>query len=95
MKKIIKYEKLKKFIEEVFIKAWASLEDAKIVTDVLIESDLRWIKSHWINRMQRYLTDIENHLNSKPQDKDLYLQKHTDSSQRVIWCTTKYYCRFF
>lgn len=62
MKNIIKYDVLKKFIEDVFIKAWTSIEDAKIVTEVLIESDLRWIESHWINRILRYLTDIKKEI---------------------------------
>lgn len=59
MKNKIEYKKLKTFIEKVFIKAWASKSDAKLVCDVLLESDLKWIESHWINRLQRYLTDIK------------------------------------
>jgi len=36
-----------------------------------------------------FLPDIEKHLNSKPQDKDLYLQRHRDNNIR--WQNSEYY----
>ena len=36
-----------------------------------------------------FLYDIENHLNSKPQDKDLYLQKHRN--EKIRWQNSEYY----
>jgi len=36
-----------------------------------------------------FLDDIENHLNSKPQDKDLYLQKHRND--KIQWQNSEYY----
>lgn len=36
-----------------------------------------------------FLNDIEKHLNSKPQDKDLYLQKHRND--KIKWQNSEYY----
>jgi hypothetical protein len=36
-----------------------------------------------------FLSDIEKHLNSKPQDKDLYLQKHRNNN--IKWQNSEYY----
>ena len=46
--------------------------------------------THILKVTGRYFLDgIENHLNSKPQDKDLYLQKHRDNN--IMWQNSEYY----
>lgn len=46
--------------------------------------------THILKVTARYfLSDIEKHLNSKPQDKDLYLQKHRND--KIRWQNSEYY----
>lgn len=46
--------------------------------------------SHILKVTGRYFLDgIENHLNSKPQDKDLYLQHHRN--EKIQWQNSEYY----
>lgn len=46
--------------------------------------------SHILKVTGRYFLDgIENHLNSKPQDKDLYLQYHRN--EKIQWQNSEYY----
>ncbi|MDD2487793.1 MAG: Ldh family oxidoreductase [Candidatus Gracilibacteria bacterium] len=59
MKKKIQSEKIKDFCERVFGKIGLNHEDSKLVTDVLVESDLRGITSHGINRFNRYIKAIK------------------------------------
>lgn len=49
---------LKKFMKDVFIGLGVPKEDAKIITDVLITSDLRGIDSHGIQRCKMYYDRI-------------------------------------
>lgn len=52
------YEKLKKFCEDAFKKFGYSHEEAHIITDVLLLSDLFGIESHGTQRLVRYYKDI-------------------------------------
>ena len=52
-------EKLCAFMKEVFVKVGVPPEDAGICSDVLIQSDLRGIESHGINRLKMYVDRIE------------------------------------
>lgn len=58
MKKI-KYSILKKFVKEIFESENINSVDAELIAEVLIESDVCWINSHWINRINRYLKAIQ------------------------------------
>ena len=55
-----KYEALKNFSHEVFQKMGYSKEEAEIITDVLLTSDLYGIESHGMQRMVRYYKSIKN-----------------------------------
>jgi LDH2 family malate/lactate/ureidoglycolate dehydrogenase len=50
---------LKKFIKEVFQKLGVPIEDAEIISDVIISSDLRGIDSHGIQRCKMYYDRIK------------------------------------
>lgn len=50
----LKVEMLKNFISDVFMALKVPEKDAKIVTDVLITSDLRGITSHGVQRLKYY-----------------------------------------
>lgn len=52
-------EALKSFMLQAFIKSGIPQDDAKIVVDVLIASDLRGIESHGIGRLAMYLERIK------------------------------------
>jgi L-2-hydroxycarboxylate dehydrogenase (NAD+) len=54
----IKYEKMKCITENVFLKFGYSQEDSKIVADVILESDLRGIESHGVQRLNWYYKHI-------------------------------------
>ena len=56
------YEQLKTFSEDAFVKFGFSKEDAKIITDVLLASDLYGIDSHGMQRLVRYHKSIESGL---------------------------------
>lgn len=56
----VKVSDLEKFVTECFEKSGMSNEDAKITTDVLIESDKRGIASHGVARLKRYTDGIKN-----------------------------------
>ncbi|MBQ3866259.1 MAG: Ldh family oxidoreductase, partial [Clostridia bacterium] len=53
------YEKLKKFCDDAFEKFGFSKEEAGIITDVLLLSDLFGIESHGTQRLVRYHKSIE------------------------------------
>ena len=55
-----KYEALKNFSHEVFQKMGYKKEEAEIITDVLLTSDLYGIESHGMQRMVRYYKSIKN-----------------------------------
>ncbi|MDP4133638.1 MAG: Ldh family oxidoreductase [Bacillota bacterium] len=57
-----KYESLKSFCEDAFCKLGFSTEDSKIITDVLLLSDLYGIESHGMQRLVRYHKGIEKGL---------------------------------
>lgn len=64
------YEQLKTFSEDAFVKFGFSKEDAEIITDVLLTSDLYGIDSHGMQRLVRYHKSIETGLidiKSKPE----------------------------
>ncbi len=52
-------EALKSFMMQAFIKSGIPQDDAQIVTDVLIASDLRGIESHGVGRLAMYLERIK------------------------------------
>lgn len=56
----LKYEALKDFSLEVFEKMGYTAEEAAIITDVLLTSDLYGIESHGMQRMVRYYKSIKN-----------------------------------
>ncbi|MFP4499068.1 MAG: Ldh family oxidoreductase, partial [Vulcanimicrobiota bacterium] len=51
---------LKQFMLQAFSKSGVPEEDARIVTDVLISSDLRGIESHGVGRLKMYLDRIKD-----------------------------------
>ena len=53
------YDKLKKFCEDAFEKFGFTKDEAVIITDVLLLSDLYGIESHGTQRLQRYHKSIE------------------------------------
>ncbi len=55
-----KYEALKDFSQEVFEKMGYTKDEAAIITDVLLTSDLYGIESHGMQRMVRYYKSIKN-----------------------------------
>lgn len=55
-----KYEALKDFSQEVFKKMGYTKDEAAIITDVLLTSDLYGIESHGMQRMVRYYKSIKN-----------------------------------
>ncbi len=52
------YETLKSFSEEVFARMGFREEDAALITDVLLQSDLYGIESHGIQRLYRYYRHV-------------------------------------
>ncbi len=56
----VKVSDLEKFVTKCFEKSGMSNEDAKITTDVLIESDKRGIASHGVARLKRYTDGIKD-----------------------------------
>ncbi|MCD6111852.1 MAG: Ldh family oxidoreductase [Bacteroidales bacterium] len=68
-----KYEYLKDFVKEIFLKIGCSLEDAELVSDVLLEAELRGINSHGVIRIKDYVRLWEvGRINSKPNIKVKY-----------------------
>ena len=64
------YNQLKTFSEDAFVKFGFTKEDAEIITDVLLTSDLYGIDSHGMQRLVRYHKSIETGLidiKSKPE----------------------------
>ena len=55
---ILKYESLKNFSLAVFEKMGYTPDEAGIITDVLLTSDLYGIESHGMQRMVRYYKSI-------------------------------------
>ncbi|MGM0598083.1 MAG: Ldh family oxidoreductase [Myxococcota bacterium] len=53
----VKFDKLEKFMKDVFIKLGVPTEDAAVCADVLITSDKRGIDSHGIGRMKTIYYD--------------------------------------
>ena len=49
-KMILDWETVASFVEDAFVGVGVPREDAKICTDVLLESDRRGIESHGCNR---------------------------------------------
>ena len=50
---------LEKFMRDVFIGLGVPEEDAKIIAEVLITSDLRGIESHGIQRCKMYMIGLK------------------------------------
>lgn len=68
-----KYEYLKDFVKEIFLKIGCSPEDAELVSDVLLEAELRGINSHGVIRIKDYVRLWEvGRINSKPNIKVKY-----------------------
>jgi L-2-hydroxycarboxylate dehydrogenase (NAD+) len=55
----IEYKKIKRITEDVFLKFGYCREDSKIITDVILESDLRGIESHGVQRLNFYYKQIQ------------------------------------
>jgi L-2-hydroxycarboxylate dehydrogenase (NAD+) len=55
----IKYEIIKDIAENVFLKFGYSPEDSEIIADVIIESDLRGIESHGVQRLNVYYRAVK------------------------------------
>jgi L-2-hydroxycarboxylate dehydrogenase (NAD+) len=56
----IKYQKLKDITENIFIKFGYSREDSAIIANVILESDLRGIESHGVQRLNLYYKLIKD-----------------------------------
>ena len=64
----IQYEKMRNFSNHVFSRFGFTDEESKIITDVLLMSDMYGIESHGVQRMVLYYKTIKNgriHMNSK------------------------------
>ena len=55
----IDWDLIKNFMIDVFIKYGVPEDDAKICTDVLLESDRRGIESHGLNRFKIKISNIQ------------------------------------
>lgn len=55
-----KYEDMKEVAREVFKKLGYSKENSEIIADVILESDLRGIESHGVQRLNLYYNSIKN-----------------------------------
>lgn len=55
---LIDYEKLKAFTKEVFQKTGCSEDSAEAVSDLLVDSDLRGVRSHGVIRIKQYVEKI-------------------------------------
>jgi L-2-hydroxycarboxylate dehydrogenase (NAD+) len=55
----IEYEKMKRITEDVFLKFGYCREDSRIITDVILEADLRGIESHGVQRLNLYYRYIK------------------------------------
>lgn len=67
---VYKFEMLEKFCNEAFHKIGFSVEESKIISDVLLLSDLFGIESHGMQRLVRYHKGIEKgliKLDAKPE----------------------------
>jgi L-2-hydroxycarboxylate dehydrogenase (NAD+) len=53
----VDWKLMESFVNEVFVKYGVPEEDAKICTDVLLESDRRGIESHGVNRFKPIYLD--------------------------------------
>lgn len=62
-----KYESLKNFVKEIFLKIGCSQKDAELVANVLLEAELRGINSHGVIRIKDYIRLWGcGRINSKP-----------------------------
>ena len=62
---ILDWKTVESFVYDTFVAVGVPADDAKIVTDVLVESDRRGIQSHGVNRFKpiyidRILKGIQN-----------------------------------
>lgn len=58
-------EEIRRFMELAFLKVGLNEEDSKVCADVIVESDIRGIPSHGINRFKPFYIDrIINHIQS-------------------------------
>jgi L-2-hydroxycarboxylate dehydrogenase (NAD+) len=55
----IEYAKMKRITENVFLNFGYSQEDSKIIANVILESDLRGIESHGVQRLNWYYRHIQ------------------------------------
>ena len=53
------YEKLNSLCNDAFVKFGFNAQEAKIITDVLLMSDLYGIESHGMQRLNRYYKSIQ------------------------------------
>lgn len=55
---LVNYEKLKNFTKEVFQKTGCCEKNAEAVADLLVDSDLRGVRSHGVIRIRQYVEKI-------------------------------------
>ena len=78
---LVSPERLKKFVESVFLKCGLGSDDAKIAAEVLILADLRGIDSHGVARLMAYFSMLKNKIiNPTP---NIRIIRETDSSATV------------
>lgn len=64
----IRVSEIREKIVVAFTKAGIPLNDAKIVTEVLIDAEIKGISTHGIMRLKPYITSIQNHrISATPQ----------------------------
>ena len=56
----VSIEEIKKRSETIFEKAGLSSEDAKIITSVLLETEMRGVFTHGFMRLERYINCIKS-----------------------------------
>lgn len=77
----ISYKDLDQFMTDLFMKAGATEEGAKMISDVLGKAELRGIASHGVSRIPNYIQRVELDLVSP--DPELTIVKETPSTALV------------
>ena len=63
---VVDWKTITNFVTEAFIAYGIPAEDARICTDVLMESDRRGIESHGVNSIKTIFKDSKKAGNQKP-----------------------------
>lgn len=59
---LIPVDRLRKFVQSVFVRLEVTPEDAWLVADNLVSADLRGVRSHGVARLERYVKGIQDGL---------------------------------